>query len=85
MLGDGVQPLPVVLDPLDDGAVAQDGVEDVQEELQAELVQPVDLVEVLDGEVDAGNTENIFTLDCRYPLPGAQDKNTQGNAILSEE
>ena len=52
--GDDVQPLLVVLDTVElTRAVHQNGVEDVQEELEGVLVEEVDLVEVVDGEVDA--------------------------------
>ena len=51
--GDDVQTLLVVLDTAQlTRAVHQDGVEDVQEELEGVLVEEVDLVEVVDGEVD---------------------------------
>ena len=52
--GDDVQPLLVVLDPTQPRVVHQYRVENVQEELEAVLVQEVDLVQVIDCEVDAG-------------------------------
>ena len=51
---DDVQPLLVVLDPTQPRVVHQYGVENVQEELEAILVQEVDLVQVVNCEVDAG-------------------------------
>ena len=56
---DDVQPLLVVLDSVELGVVHQDGVEDVKEELEAVLVQEVDLVQVVDREVDARASRSL--------------------------
>ena len=60
--GDDVQTLLVVLDTAQlTRAVHQDGVEDVQEELEGVLVEEVDLVEVVDGEVDTKTGPGLVT------------------------
>ena len=63
VVGDEGEPPGVVL-LLVLGDVGQEAVKDVEEELEAELIEEVDLVEIVDGEVDgaAGEGERLVLL-----------------------
>ena len=73
--GDDVQPLLVVLDTAQlTRAVHQDGVENVQEELEGVLVEEVDLVEVVDGEVDTKTGPGLVTNSITYSVDTLQSR-----------